>query len=200
MRRFVLASGNTGKLLEINSLLEGKGIEVLPQSDFDVCSVEETGLTYVENAILKAREASRAARLPAVADDSGLEVDALGGAPGIRSARFAGDGADDSANNQVLLERLAHVADGERTARFRCVMVCLGHPEDPAPLICEGVWEGSIARESCGDGGFGYDPLFVPRGFAVSAATLPGSEKNRLSHRGKAVRRLVAALLQTTDA
>jgi len=196
MRRFVLASGNAGKLSEINSLLEGKGIQVLPQSDFGVSAVEETGLTFVENAILKAREASRAAGLPAIADDSGLEVDALGGAPGVRSARFAGESADDSANNRLLLERLAGVADAEHTARFRCVMVCLRHPGDAAPLICEGVWEGRIARKPAGDGGFGYDPLFVALDSGVTAASLSSEQKNRVSHRGKALRRLVSMLGQ----
>lgn len=193
-RRFVLASGNLGKLAEINRMLQGTGIEVVPQSDFNVADVEETGLCFVENAILKAREASRVAGLPAIADDSGLEVDALDGAPGVRSSRFAGEGADDDANNRLLLERLADVPDDERGARFRCVMVCMKHPRDPAPLIHEGTWEGRIAGRVSGAGGFGYDPLFIPAGCEGSAATLEPADKNRLSHRGQALRSLVAAL------
>ncbi len=192
--RFVLATGNRGKLAEINRLLDGTGIAVVPQSDFGVAEVEETGLCFVENAILKAREASRVAGLPAIADDSGLEVDALDGAPGVRSSRFAGEGADDHANNLLLLERLAGVPDEERGARFRCVMVCLKHPRDPAPLIREGAWEGRIATSACGAGGFGYDPLFLPADCEGSAAMLDPTEKNRLSHRGKALRALIAAL------
>jgi XTP/dITP diphosphohydrolase len=194
MLPFVLASGNPGKLREINRLLEREGIQVIPQSDFGVGGVEEPGLTFVENAILKARVASRAAGLPAIADDSGLEVDALGGAPGVRSARFAGEDADAAANNRILLERLEAIGEAERAARFRCVMVCMRHPEDPAPIICEGAWEGRIAREPSGQGGFGYDPLFLPRGYEVSAACLSPDEKNRVSHRGRALRCLVEAL------
>jgi len=197
MRRFVLASGNPGKLRELNGLLEGGGIHVSPQSDFDVIGAEETGLTFVENAILKARTACRAAGLPAIADDSGLEVDALGGAPGVRSARFAGEDADAAANNRLLLERLRAVEETDRTARFRCVMVCLRHAEDPAPIICEGVWEGRIACVPSGLGGFGYDPLFLPRGYDITAACMSAGEKNRVSHRGRALRGLLEALGQS---
>ncbi len=175
-------------------MLAGEDFQVMPQSAFGVAGVDETGLTFVENAILKAREASRASGLPAIADDSGLEVDALGGAPGVRSARFAGDGADDAANNRKLLEILAGVAAEARGARFRCVMVCLRHPEHPAPVICEGVWEGSIACRPSGSGGFGYDSVFLPSGGKITAASLPDGEKNRLSHRGIALRKLVSAL------
>lgn len=192
--RFVLASGNRGKLSEINHLLTQTGVEVLPQSDFDVVEVDETGLCFVENAILKAREASRVSGLPAIADDSGLEVDALDGAPGVRSSRFAGEDADDDANNRLLLESLADVPDEKRGARFRCVMVCLRHPLDPAPVICEGAWEGRIARRPSGTGGFGYDPLFLPTGCPGSAAELDPVEKNRLSHRGQALRSLIGIL------
>ena len=194
MRRFVLASGNAGKLEEINRVLIGGDIKVFPQSDFGVTAVDETGLTFVENAILKAREAARASGLPAIADDSGLEVDALGGAPGVRSARYAGEAADDATNNRLLLDRLTGVAGPDRTARFRCVMVCLRHPDDPAPVICEGVWEGHIAREPSGTGGFGYDPVFLPLGSDRTAATLGAEEKNRRSHRGQALRSLVSIL------
>lgn len=192
--RFVLASGNRGKLAEINRLLEGSGVEVVPQSAFDVVEVDETGLCFVENAILKAREASRVSGLPAIADDSGLEVDALDGAPGVRSSRFAGEDADDDANNRLLLERLDGVPEERRGARFRCVMVCMRHPLDPAPVICEGTWEGRIGRGPSGAGGFGYDPLFLPIGCDGSAAELDPVEKNRLSHRGQALRSLIAVL------
>lgn len=193
-RRFVLASDNRGKLAEIVGMLEGTSIQVLPQSRFGIVSVEETGLTFVENAILKARAASLAADLPAIADDSGLEVDALRGAPGVRSARFAGDDASDQENNQLLLDRLKNVAAGDRGARFWCVIVCLQHPEDPAPVVCEGVWEGAIACQPSGSGGFGYDPLFLPADAAGTAAELSSADKNRLSHRGKALRQLVEML------
>lgn len=192
--RFVLASGNRGKLAEINRLLEDTGIRVTPQSEFGIVEIDETGLCFVENAILKAREACRVSGLPAIADDSGLEVDALVGAPGVRSSRFAGEHADDAANNRLLLERMRGVPDDERGARFRCVMVSLRHPLDPAPVICEGVWEGRIARRPSGESGFGYDPLFLPDGCAGSAAMLDPEEKNRLSHRGQALRLLVTAL------
>jgi len=193
-RRCVLASDNRGKLAEIVGMLEGTSIQVLPQSRFGVISVEETGLTFVENAILKARAASLAADLPAIADDSGLEVDALRGAPGVRSARFAGDDASDQENNQLLLDRLKNVAAGDRGARFRCVIVCLQHPEDPAPVVCEGVWEGAIALQPSGSGGFGYDPLFLPADATGTAAELSSADKNWLSHRGKALRQLVEML------
>lgn len=194
--RYVLASGNRGKLAEISRMLDGTSIEVVPQSDFALQSVEETGLTFVENAILKARAASQAAGLPAIADDSGLEVDALAGLPGVRSSRFAGDDASDEDNNRRLLELLDAVPPGERTARFRCVMVCLRHPEDPAPRVCEGVWEGSIALQPSGSWGFGYDPLFLPAGSERTAAELSSEEKNRLSHRGRALAKLVERLRQ----
>lgn len=194
--RYVLASGNRGKLAEISRMLDGTSIEVVPQSDFALQSVEETGLTFVENAILKARAASQAAGLPAIADDSGLEVDALAGLPGVRSSRFAGDDASDEDNNRRLLELLDAVPPGERTARFRCVMVCLRHPEDPAPRVCEGVWEGSIALQPSGSWGFGYDPLFLPAGSERTAAELSSEEKNRLSHRGRALVKLVERLRQ----
>jgi len=194
--RYVLASGNRGKLAEISRMLDGTSIEVVPQSDFALQSVEETGLTFVENAILKARAASQAAGLPAIADDSGLEVDALAGLPGVRSSRFAGDDASDEDNNRRLLELLDAVPPGERTARFRCVMVCLRHPEDPAPRVCEGVWEGSIALQPSGSRGFGYDPLFLPAGSERTAAELSSEEKNRLSHRGRALAKLVERLRQ----
>jgi XTP/dITP diphosphohydrolase len=197
-RRVVLASGNRGKLAEIRGLLEGSGIELLPQSVWEVPEVEETGTTFVENAVIKARHAATLTGLPAIADDSGLEVDALGGAPGVRSARYAGPEADDSANNRLLLERLAGVPQEARTARFRCVMVYLPAAEHPAPLIRTAAWEGSIAEQPSGEGGFGYDPLFLPAGEHGTAAELSPGRKNALSHRGQALRALVAALTVAT--
>jgi XTP/dITP diphosphohydrolase len=192
--RLVLATGNPGKLRELAALLAPWRVEVLPQSAFTATVAEETGQTFVENAILKARHAAAASGLPAIADDSGLEVDALGGAPGVRSARYAGDGADDQANNARLLEALAGVAGPDRTARYRCAMVFLRHPDDPAPLVRQSAWEGCIVREPRGTGGFGYDPLFLVAGEARTAAEYPAEEKNLVSHRGRALRALVEAL------
>jgi XTP/dITP diphosphohydrolase len=192
--RFVMASSNSGKLAEIRRMLHGSPIDVVPQSNWDVVDVDETGGTFVENAILKAREAARLSGLPALADDSGLEVDALDGAPGVRSARFAGDECDDAANNRLLLRRLSDAPAAKRSARFRCVMVCMRHPDDPAPLICQGTWEGAIAQSASGEGGFGYDPLFVPAGQDRTAAELNADEKNSLSHRGQALRALTEFL------
>ena len=194
MKNIVLATGNPGKVREINQLLAGSGIEVVPQSEFDVPEVEETGLTFVENALLKARNAARHSGLPAIADDSGLEVDALGGAPGIHSARYAGPDADDAANLQKLLDAMRGLPEQERTARFQCVLVHLRHAEDPTPLIVQGTWEGRILEAPRGTGGFGYDPVFFVPERGCSAAELPPEEKNALSHRGQALRRLVAAL------
>ncbi|MFG6176314.1 RdgB/HAM1 family non-canonical purine NTP pyrophosphatase [Halomonas sp. THAF12] len=190
----VLASGNVGKLREFGRLLEPLGFEVRPQADYAVSDVEETGLTFVENALLKAREASRVSGLPALADDSGLAVDALQGRPGIYSARFAGEPKDDERNNAYLLEALSEVSADRRTARYWCVLVLLRHAEDPVPLIVQRSWDGSILTEARGDGGFGYDPLFWVAERGMTAAELPGEEKNRLSHRGRALRALVTQL------
>ncbi len=195
-RRIVLASNNAGKVREIGQLLAGHDLEVLPQSAFDVPEAEETGLTFVENAILKARNACACSGLPAIADDSGLEVDALGGEPGIHSARYAGPGATDADNNALLLERLAEVPDEARTARFQCLMVYLRHEKDPTPLICQGTWEGRILREPRGANGFGYDPLFFVPERGCSAAELSAEVKNALSHRGQALRCLVERILK----
>lgn len=194
MKRVVLASGNKGKVREINEILAGLDIEVVPQTEFDVPEAEETGLTFVENAILKARNAAKHTGLPAIADDSGLEVDALKGAPGIRSARYAGPGASDRDNLEKLLQELAGVDEADRAARFQCLMVYMAHEADPTPLICQGTWEGRIAREPAGDNGFGYDPVFFVPDHDCTAAQLPAGEKNRLSHRGQALRSLVDAL------
>lgn len=195
-QRIVLASGNAGKLKEFQSLLSDAGFEVIPQSEFNVSDAEETGLSFVENAILKARHACRATGLPALADDSGLEVDALLGKPGIYSSRFAGeDGPDkDSANNQKLLNSLQGLAQAERSARFQCVLVYMRHAEDPTPVICQGSWEGQILHKISGEGGFGYDPLFYVPEHDCSAAELSKSEKNAISHRGKAMQLLLSQL------
>lgn len=189
----VLASGNAGKLAELQRILDPLGVTLRPQSDFAVPEVDETGLTFVENALLKARAASAHSGHPAIADDSGLEVDALQGAPGIRSARFAGGGGD-AANNAKLLESLAGVPEADRTARYQCVLVYLRHPEDPTPLICSGSWEGRILEAPRGIGGFGYDPLFWVPGQNCSAAELDPAEKNRISHRARASAALLEAL------
>lgn len=192
--KVVLASSNAGKVREINQLLSQQEIQVVPQSQFDTPEAEETGLTFVENAILKARNAARHSGLPAIADDSGIEVDALQGAPGIYSARFAGPACDDQANNDKLLADLKGVPDEARTARFQCVMVYLRHADDPTPLICQGTWEGRILHAPQGENGFGYDPLFLVPEFGCSSAELAPEQKNALSHRGQALRQLVAAL------
>lgn len=193
-KTLVLASGNTGKLREFQHLLGPLGLEVRPQHDFAVAEVEETGLTFVENALLKAREASRVSGCPALADDSGLEVDALHGAPGIYSARFAGEPKDDGANNRKLLEALDAVPEGQRTARYWCVLVYLRHAEDPVPHIVQCAWEGEILAHPRGEGGFGYDSLFWVPERGMSAAELPAEDKNRLSHRGRAMTALLAQL------
>jgi len=190
----VLASNNPGKLREINVLLEASRIQVVPLSAFSVPEVEETGLTFVENAILKARGAARHSGLAAIADDSGIEVDALNGAPGIYSARFAGVGASDQANLERLLEVLRDVPQEARSARFQCLMVYMRHGEDPTPLICQGTWEGRILPAPRGENGFGYDPVFYVPGEDCSSAELPAATKNRLSHRGQALQVLVRHL------
>jgi XTP/dITP diphosphohydrolase len=190
----VLASNNPGKVREFNALLGGIEFEVVPQAQFGVAEAEETGLTFVENAILKARNAANHARRPAIADDSGLEVDALDGAPGIYSARYAGPGASDSENLEKLLAMLNGVPEAQRTARFQCVLVYLRHALDPTPLICQGTWEGRILTAPRGRGGFGYDPVFFVPTHGCASAELPPEVKNALSHRGQALQKLLAAL------
>lgn len=192
--KIVLASGNAGKLNEFQQLLVDCDIEVIPQSDFSVPEVEETGRTFVENAILKARCASHYSGLPAIADDSGLEVDHLKGAPGIYSARFSGEDATDIRNNQKLLELMQDVPEEQRTARFQCLLVYLRHPDDPTPLICQGTWEGRILFEPQGENGFGYDPLFLVPEHNCASAELPKIVKNQISHRGKAMAQLLEQL------
>lgn len=191
--RVVLASGNAGKAREITALLAPAGIEVVSQAAFGIEPAEETAATFIENALIKARHAAAGSGLPAIADDSGLVVDALSGAPGVHSARYSGSG-DDAANNRKLLAALGALPPERRGARFICVAVMLRHPGDPLPLVCEGRWEGSIALAVRGDGGFGYDPLFLPRGDTRTAAQLSPQEKNRLSHRGQAFGALLAGL------
>ncbi|MEZ5530538.1 MAG: XTP/dITP diphosphatase [Porticoccaceae bacterium] len=192
--KVVLATGNKGKLNEFQQLLAGLDMTVVPQSEFQVPDVEETGLSFVENAIIKARHASRLSGLPAIADDSGLEVDVLNGAPGIYSARFSGENANDEKNNLRLLSLLQDVPDEQRTARFQCLLVFLRHPEDPTPLICQGTWEGRIAFAPQGENGFGYDPLFYVPDLGCTSAQLDKAAKNRISHRGKAMALLLEKL------
>ena len=193
-KTIVLASSNAGKVREFNQLLGGLHLEVVPQSRFNVTDAEETGLTFVENAILKARHAAQHTQMPALADDSGLEVDALQGAPGIYSARYAGLGASDADNLKKLLAQLKQVPTQNYSARFQCVLVYLRHALDPTPLICQGTWEGSILLEPRGTSGFGYDPVFFVPTHSCSAAELPPQTKNILSHRGQALRQLLANL------
>jgi XTP/dITP diphosphohydrolase len=194
MSRVVLASNNKGKVREFNQLLADFHLQVLPQSEFVVPEAEEIGLTFVENAILKARNAAHHAHLPAIADDSGIEVDALGRAPGILSARFAGPDASDAENLQKLLSELRGVPEAQRAARFQCLIVYMEHAEDPTPIICQGTWEGRIALEPRGENGFGYDPVFYIPDRDCTAAELPSEVKNAISHRGQALRKLVEAL------
>ncbi|MCM8882024.1 MAG: RdgB/HAM1 family non-canonical purine NTP pyrophosphatase [Candidatus Thiodiazotropha sp.] len=192
--KIVLASNNAGKVREINQLLASEQITVVPQKDFNIPDAIEDGLSFVENAIKKARHAASLSGLPAIADDSGIEVDALSGAPGIYSARFAGPGASDQANLQKLLERLKDVPDEKRSARFQCLLVYMRHAEDPTPIICQGTWEGQILFEAQGDNGFGYDPIFYVPTHNCSSAELAAEVKNSLSHRGLALRKLLQAL------
>ncbi len=196
----VLATGNAGKRREIEALLAGLPVTLRMQSEFAIGEADETGLTFVENAIIKARHASLATGLPAIADDSGLEVEALSGRPGVRSARFAGPDATDADNvAQLLAEMAAYPDEHQRNAAFRCVVVYLRFAEDPAPIIAEGRWDGRIALHADGDGGFGYDPVFFVPAAAMTAASMPRDEKNKVSHRAQALasmRPALAALLR----
>ncbi len=192
--RVVLASNNKGKLREFADLLGGLDLDIIPQAQLGVSDVEETGLTFVENAIIKARHAARITGLPVIADDSGIEVDALNGVPGIYSARYAGSGASDDANNKKLLQALDGVPEAQRGARYQCLIVYLRHALDPTPIICGGSWEGRILTEPRGFGGFGYDPLFFVPTHQCSGGELDAVEKNRISHRGQALRKLLDAL------
>ncbi len=194
MRTLVLASNNAGKVREFQVLLKEVGFDVKPQSNFALEAVEETGLTFVENALLKARHAASHTGLPALADDSGIEVDALKGAPSIYSARYAGPNATDADNNAKLLRDLANVPDEQRTARYQCLLVFLRHAKDPTPIICQASWEGRILHAPQGVGGFGYDPLFWLPEQNCTAAQLDKAHKNTISHRGKAMQQLLQAL------
>ncbi len=190
--RVVLASGNRGKIREIQSILSR--FNIVPQSEFDIQEVDETGTTFIENAIIKARNAAKHSGLPAIADDSGLEVDALNGAPGVYSARYAGKNASDAANLEKVLADLANISDAQRSGRFHCVMAYMRHENDPCPLIAHGTWDGIILRHPRGTNGFGYDPIFYLPERGCSSAELPPEEKNRLSHRYKAIQKLVEFL------
>ncbi|WP_428944104.1 XTP/dITP diphosphatase [Pantoea sp. FN060301] len=194
MQKVVLATGNAGKVRELADLLAAFGLDIVAQTELGVTSAEETGLTFIENAILKARHAAAITGLPAIADDSGLAVDALGGAPGIYSARYAGEEASDLQNLNKLLGALEAVPEGQRQAQFHCVLVYLRHAEDPTPLVFHGSWEGEITRSAAGEGGFGYDPIFYVPALGKTAAELSRDEKRAVSHRGKALTLLLDAM------
>ena len=193
MRKVVLASSNKGKLIELQAILETRDVQLLPQSDFSVSDADETGLSFVENALIKARHACLATGLPAIADDSGIEVDALRGEPGIYSARYAGSHSPeaDIDNNAKLLRELKGVAEVDRTARFQCVIAYMRHATDPMPLICQGTWEGRILFSEEGENGFGYDPLFYVLSHGCASAKLDAVAKNAISHRGQALAQLL---------
>jgi len=191
MKDILLASGNKGKVNELKEMLAPFGLNVVPQSEFNVDEVPETGTTFVENAIIKARHAAQVTGLPCIADDSGLEVAALNGAPGIYSARFAGEDATDGTNIDKLLDLLKDVPAEQRQARFVCVLVFMRHADDPTPIICQGFWDGEIQMERSGDSGFGYDPVFFQPQLDKTAAQLAPEQKHSLSHRGQALRQLL---------
>ena len=194
INKVVLATGNKGKVKELAGMLSDLGIEVLPQSEFAVTEVAETGSTFVENAIIKARHAAKHTGLAAVADDSGLAVDALGGAPGVYSARYSGEQATDQSNIIKLLDTMADIPKDKRQAKFLCVLVFMRHADDPTPIICQGEWFGEITSEQYGENGFGYDPVFWVEQQNCSSAQLSPKQKNALSHRGKALKLLLTQL------
>lgn len=194
MQKIVLASGNQGKLAELQAMLQPLALEVVAQNELRVPEAEETGVTFIENALIKARNAAEHTGLPAISDDSGLAVDVLDGAPGVRSARYSGADANDLANNRKLLQALAGVPDEQRGAQFHCTVVYLRHAQDPVPIICHGVWPGYILRDARGQAGFGYDPLFWVPEEQASSAELSKARKNRISHRGRAMRALILRL------
>jgi len=194
MRRVVLATGNPGKLREMRAILADHHLEVVAQSELGIEPPVEDGDSFAANALIKARHAAAAAGLPAIADDSGLEVDALGGRPGLHSARYAGPRSDDHANNARLLAELADVPAEGRGARYHCAMAFVRHADDPAPVIAEAAWPGSIGFEARGEGGFGYDPYFIVAGDVRTAAEMSAEEKNRVSHRGQALAALAARM------
>ncbi|MCE7556204.1 XTP/dITP diphosphatase [Aliivibrio fischeri] len=194
MSKIVLATGNQGKVREMADILADFGFDVVAQSEYNVSDVAETGTTFIENAIIKARHAAKETRLPAIADDSGLEVDALNGAPGVYSARYSGEGATDQKNIDKMLAAMEGIPAEKRTARFHCVLVLMKHENDPTPLICHGTWEGHITTEQKGENGFGYDPIFWVSEDNCSSAELEPARKKQLSHRGQALKKLFAAL------
>ncbi|MCG7499020.1 XTP/dITP diphosphatase [Vibrio sp. Of7-15] len=194
MKKIVLATGNQGKVKEMADLLADFGFDVVAQSDYNVSSVAETGTTFIENAIIKARHAAKETGLPAIADDSGLEVDFLKGAPGIYSARYAGEDASDLDNLTKLLKEMEGVPAEQRTARFHCVLVLMKHENDPTPLVCHGAWEGTITTQAIGENGFGYDPVFWVEEDNCASAQLEPARKKQLSHRAQALKKLFAAL------
>ncbi len=197
--RILLASNNIGKLREIKAVLSGSALELISQSAYEIDDADETGLSFVENAIIKARHAARHVDFPVIADDSGIEVDVLQGAPGIYSARYAGSGASDEDNLNLLLKNVKQINVSQAKARFQCVMVYLRHELDPVPLIAQGTWEGYLVNEKCGSKGFGYDPIFYVPTHGCTSAELPSKEKNAISHRAQALRALVAMLPQTNQ-
>ena len=194
MRKVVLATGNAGKLAEMRAILAGRDLEVIPQGEFGITPPVEDGATFIANALIKARHAAAHTGLPAIADDSGLEVDALGGRPGLHSARYAGPTAAVRDNNALLLAELAGIPEGQRGARYRCAMVFVRDAADLLPVITEAAWEGRIGREPRGLGGFGFDPLFIVEGDGRTAAEMSAEEKNRVSHRGQALLALAARM------
>ena len=194
MEKLVLASSNKGKISELSALLAPYQLQIISQQALGVADAAETGLTFIENAILKARHASLATGLPAIADDSGLAVDVLDGEPGIYSARYSGEAATDSDNISKLLQAMHNVPTAERSARFHCVLVYLRHASDPTPIVCHGIWPGRISETIKGDGGFGYDPVFIPTGHTVIASERSKEQKAALSHRGHSLRQLVTLL------
>lgn len=197
--KIVLASGNAGKIKEFNELLGPLNIEVIPQSAFNVTDIEETGLTFIENAILKARHAAEETGLPALADDSGLSVDALDGAPGIYSARYAGSPSNAKANIDKLLNNMKFVADDERQASFHCVLALMRSTLDPTPIICHGQWHGRLLKQPRGENGFGYDPIFFVESEDATAAELDAAVKNKISHRAIALQKLLAVIDETVS-
>ena len=196
MKNILFASGNQGKVNELKEMLAPLGLNVVPQSEFNVEEVPETGTTFVENAIIKARHASKVTGLPCIADDSGLEVAALNGAPGIYSSRFAGEGATDGTNIDKLLTQLDGIEQNKRQARFVCVLVFMRHAGDPTPIICQGTWDGVISTQRQGENGFGYDPVFFQPQLNLAAAQLNPEQKHALSHRGQALKQLMAQVQQ----
>ncbi|MGI2261720.1 RdgB/HAM1 family non-canonical purine NTP pyrophosphatase [Candidatus Cardinium hertigii] len=194
MKKVVLATANPGKVAELSELLKGFKFDIIAQNDLGISSIEEIGLTFIENAILKARHATKVTGLPAIAEDSGISVHALNGAPGIYSARYSGPYASHQDNMKKLLTEMKNIPDDERQAQFDCLLVYLRHPEDPTPLVCHGIWKGLVRREPKGNNGFGYDPIFYDPQIGLTAAELTKEKKNIVSHRGQALRKLLESL------